>query len=207
MQNNVEESLNRFSKSVLDKAFDVRRSMEQEMSLQKDEILKKKELEFLEEAYHRIQSGIARLHRESNEHISKTILNNRKGLILKREEVVNEVFNEVLNKIKDFAKSQEYYKWLLDSCKSVLDMISAKDGSAILYINKSDERWQENLNRDMNSIFPGTEIVVEVYARDDFIGGAKALNPGLGIEADNSIKSRLEEAKHEFLKLSGLFVD
>jgi len=207
MQHNVEESFNRFYKAVINQALNVRLQMAEELNEKKKKLLEQKELEYLEEAYRKIQSHVTKLNKETNEFISKSLMNCRKELLARREEIISEIMESVVSKIKDFINTPQYYGWLLSSCKKVLDLVSAGKDKVTLYVNHTDKKYIDLLKTNLENLYKDTSIEIKVCENEDFIGGVRAYNPESGILADDTIKRRMADAKNKFLKTSGLMVD
>lgn len=205
MINESEKNLSNFSKSVMDSALIERDKIDDELKAKSDAALSQKELKYLEDAYKKIQKDVSKTRRKSNEEISKVLIEYKKKLLFRREEIINDVFNEVLNRLHDAMKNDSYYSWLLKSANSALEAVSVGDGSGVLFINASDESLIDKLKNDINKDYEN--IDVRIIDNEDIIGGAKAFNEALGVKADYSIKTRIEEAKKEFIKDSQLIVD
>jgi len=195
---NVEENLQKLSQTVLEQATNKRKLLDDELEKKKQESIKQKEIEFLGKAYKKIQSSIAKTNSDTNEKVAKTQIECKGQLISRREEIISEVFNNVSKKISEFVSADQYYNWLLDIVKETVS--EAGEGNIVVLINKSDEKWIPQLQKDI--IVSGINIVQD----EDIIGGAKALNIDKGIIVDNSIKFFLDQQRNGFLRVSGLSI-
>ena len=194
----VDSNLQKFSNDVINEAISVRDMMELELKEKKDAAISQKEIEFLEDAYQKIQEGISKIKSEASEAISNTQLACKKELILRREEMQKEVFAEVMEKIKAFTTSGEYEKWLLNIIKEAID--ESDEGKKIIYINRTDEKYKDIIS----DTFANCEVMI--LKDKDIIGGAKIVNEGKRSIIDRSIKEKLEGAKENFLTLSKLTI-
>lgn len=195
---NVEENLQKLSQTVLEQATNKRKLLDDELEKKKQESIEQKEIEFLGKAYKKIQSSIAKTNSDTNEKVAKTQIECKGQLIFRREEIISEVFNNVSKKISEFVSANQYYNWLLDIVKETV--AEAGEGNIVVLINKSDEKWIPQLQKDI--IVSGINIVQD----EDIIGGTKALNTDKGMVVDNSIKFFLNQQRNGFLRVSGLSI-
>ena len=193
----VEDKLNHFSSNVLRKASMQREEMLQKMGEKEKGILEKKELEFLQEAYERIQDSVSSIQKEHMEQRARLQNECKTALLKERQEIFDSVFSEVEKKLADFQKSGEYYSWLKK--KAELSSRDALEGDKVCFLDQRDEQYQKKLEQDIN-------CKVEISG-EDFIGGCIVKNRTLNVVADNSIRTLLEEQKQEFVRMSGLNIN
>ncbi len=204
---NIDENLDRFSKVVLEKAFAVRKELEESLKIRKKAVIESKEIMYLENAYKKIQQNKARIISETNEIISKKQLDYKKRLIVRRGEIVSEIFNEVIVKINDFIQSEEYYDWLLKKANTAVKSVFENKGVVVVMLNKSDEKHIERLKNDLRMQFRFGVIEINAVQGEDIIGGVIVFNKSRNVLLDYSIKQSLENAKQDFLKKSGLTIE
>ncbi|MCX7715100.1 MAG: V-type ATP synthase subunit E [Clostridia bacterium] len=190
----VEDKLTSFSAFVLQEAKEQSSRVIEEIEYKKNEIVDKKELELLTDAYERIQKMVSKYSRENNERVLKVEMGFRKELLVKREQIMNEVFSEVIKKINEYVDSPDYKNWLVKKIESACAEVG--EGNKIVYITEKDSRYRQEIEKD--------NVVVNTVCEDDFLGGARVYNSDKKIFADYSIKQMLEDEKHNFLKISGL---
>ena len=200
----ADEYLEKFSKEVLDKAFEVRKQLEEDLNNNKKAIIDKREKEFAEAAEERIKDETSSFRAESNEAISRSRLEYKKKLLKEREEILNDVFGAAEQKVKEFVSSDKYFDWLAENAKQSVSSIALDNEDIIIFLNKSDEGYKERLSELLAS--QGLEVVLKIDETADFVGGTKAVCVSKGIEIDNSIYLRMENAKNDFLKTSGLSI-
>lgn len=194
---NVEENLQKLSQTVLEQAKNKRKLLDDELEKKKQESIHQKEIEFLSKAYKKIQSSITRTNTETNEKVAKTQIECKGQLISRREEIISEVFDMVCDKISEFVSSDGYYVWLRETAKKTVT--EAGKGKIVLLINKSDEKWKKQLEKDL--------VVSDInILQEDIIGGTKALNTDKGMVVDNSLKFFFDQQRNGFLRVSGLSI-
>ncbi len=196
--NNLTEKLSIFTSLVLKDADAKREKLLEDVEKEYSERIDEKENELLQGAYDDIQHGIQSSRRQANERVLHEEMESRKKLILKREEIINEVMKSAREKIIEFTKSDEYEEWLIEKIKKALFEVGK--GSKTVYISSDDLGLKEKIEN-----IPDTaRISVEASPEHDFLGGAKVLNNDRKISADYSFKELLDEQKQAFLQSSGL---
>lgn len=119
----------------------------------------------------------------------------RRELFGEREAIAEEVFAEARQKLKDYVSSDEYKGFLERSAKDIYGLFG--DESCVLYIAPSDEKYSETLS----FILPHAQIKTD---RRITIGGVRAYCKKLGITADDTLDTRLDDQKAWFIENSGL---
>ena len=149
----------------------------------------------LKDAYELIRGDIAKRKAAIVNDTAKKELAMRRELFGERESVAEEVFDEARQKLKDFVSSDEYKSYLERSAKEIYDLFG--DESCVLYIAPSDEKYIETLS----FILPNAEIKTDSRIT---IGGIKAYCKNLGLTADDTLDTRLDDQKDWFIANSGL---
>lgn len=112
-----------------------------------------------------------------------------------REKITKEVYEKVLAGIEAFTKGENYPSFLEDSARKISALY---DGAAKIYLRSADMKYA-----DMISEAFGREIS---FHEDNSIslGGIKVLFTERNVIADDTLESRLEESKKDFIKNSGI---
>lgn len=198
---NITEKLNTFTSLVLKDAEEKREKLIEKVEKEYSERLDERETELLENAYEHIQENIQTSKREANERVLHAQMDSKKQLILRREEIIDEVMKTVRAKLVEFTKSGEYEKWLIEKVEKALFEVGK--GSKIVYISPEDIRLRDKIEQ----IPEMSRLTVEASPERDFLGGAKVLNTDRKVSADYSFKEMLLEQKQAFLQSSGLSLD
>lgn len=198
---NITEKLNTFTSLVMRDAEEKREKLMKRVEKEYSERLDERENELLENAYENIQENIQTAKREANERVLHAQMDSKKQLILRREEIIDEVMKTVRAKLVEFTESDEYEAWLISKIEKALFEVGK--GSKIIYISPEDIKLKEKIEQipDMS------KISVEASSERDFLGGAKVLNTDRRVFADYSFKEMLFEQKQTFLQSSGLSLD
>ncbi len=194
----VDDKLDNFARIVMREAAEKRVQIIESIRENRLKVLEQKELEFLEQAYLTIQKEIRRIHKEKNEMISRASMESKKMLLQKREEIIDEIFSNIHQKVIEFIRTPGYLTFLSDSIKEGCKITG--DGEIVVYINRTDvhliDRIKENLGFNM-------EIQVE---QTDIIGGCKIFNKTKNILVDNSLAAKIQQQREQFLEISGLVI-
>ena len=195
---NITEKLNIFTSLVLKDASAKREKLIEDVEKEYAERIGEKETELLQEAYNTIQHTIQDARKDANERVLHAEIDSKKKLILKREEIIEEVMSDAKREIVRFTESEKYGEWLLDKIEKALFEVGK--GAKTIYISSDDIRFKEKIEQipDMSG------INVEASPEHDFLGGAKVLNTDRKVAVDYSLKEMLALQKQAFLQNSGL---
>ena len=196
--NNLTEKLNIFTSLVLKDASAKREKLIEDVEKEYSERIDEKENEFLQDAYDNIQHTIQDARKDANERVLHAEIDSKKKLILKREEIIEDVMRRAKDELVKFTQSGEYEKWLLGKIEKAL--IEVGKGSKTVYISSDDLGFKEEIEK----ISDMARLNVEASPERDFIGGAKVLNTDRKVAVDYSFKEMLAEQKQVFLQSSGL---
>lgn len=199
--NNLTEKLNTFTSLVIQDAREKREKLLEDVEKEYSKKLDESEIGLLQGAYENIQQNIHEVQKDANARILHAQMEARKKLILKREEIINEIMENAKGKLIEFAKSEEYKKWLPEKIENALNEVGK--GSKIVYISPDDMDMKEQIEQ----ISQTSKITVEATSERGFIGGAKVLNTDRKVSVDYSFGEMLSSQKHEFLQSSGLTLD
>jgi len=159
-----------------------------------------KELQFLEEAYEVIQSGLKDIDKEKNEVISKAHMENKVRLLAKRKEIIDQVFAMTKEKIEEYRLSDEYVAKLKEKIKSHMEFLG--DGDYIIYLDyREKDRFHEFAKE-----FPQAKVFFE-KKYIEMLGGCKLHNTTTNVYLDDSYAKRLEEEEENFLQYCGIDIE
>ena len=196
--NNLTEKLNTFTSLVLKDAEQKREKLLENVQKEYSERIDAKENELLQGAYENIQHNIQSAQKSANERVLHAELDSKKKLIMRREEIIDDVMKLSRAKFVEFIESDKYEEWLLSKIEKALFEVGK--GSKTIYISSDDIKLKEKIEQ-----IPDTSrITVEASGEKDFLGGAKVLNTDRKVAVDYSFKEMLSEEKQKFLQSSGL---
>lgn len=194
----VEDKINRFSNTIINKAAKEKKEIVSRAEKNRDKVLKEKELEYLQKAYDTIQNGIRKFNNEKNEMISKAIMDGKRKLLNRREEISKEVFDMACEKLKAFQQTKEYEDYLVSLITDNLEAIG--QGDVEIIVSKDDERLLPMLNEKFNN------KVSLNKAEENMIGGCILMNHTKNKYINYSLYERLMTLKEEFIQRSNIHI-
>lgn len=189
---NLEEKLESFSNMAISEAEKKRNEMlkkiKEESSLACDEFRKKENRrkdEILKEENAKIQQ-------EKNKKLIETSIKSKKTLIDLREKLTNDLFSSVTKKIEAYITSDEY----LNKLKNDITKLSDEYNDEIeIYLDKRNMSLKSQLNENKN-------INIKILeAKENLLGGYKALIKSKNIIIDNSYREKIMEEQRNFSKI------
>lgn len=151
-----------------------------------------KETEYLTEAYEIIQSGLKKIDKEKNEIISKTMMDNKIALLNKRITIIKNIYHMAKTKLNKFTKSEAYHDYLFDMVTVCIEAIGP--GKLEVIINHSDKLFKDEIVKRFNC-----DVTIE-SEKIDLIGGCKIMNHTTNIFLDDTLATRLESQRENFVK-------
>lgn len=128
------------------------------------------------------------IERETNKKLSLEQINIRRDFGKKQDELKEKLFQELLDRLTEYMKTQEYTELLNTQAQKALEL--ADKEFITIYIDPMDKDKLKEL-----SIPQSAEILVSEYS---FMGGIRAVIPSRHILIDNSFQTKLSEAKRDF---------
>lgn len=164
-------------------------------------LMESKENEYLQEAYEQIQRCVNTSRKEASERLLHVEMDSKKKLLLKREAIIDEVTDAVIEKLKEFKKTPAYSEWLKKKVKTAFFELGK--GAKIVYIAGDDMDFKDELEKIQDT----SRFTVEGSLERDFLGGVKVLNTDRKVSVDYSFKDMISEEKKIFLQKSGLAIN
>ena len=185
-----------FIKAINKFAEEQRSKMKDEAEAFKKEEIEKAETEILNDSYKLIQKEMAEMRIAIAKEMSKKEMDSRKKLFQKRTSITKDIFRKSREKLLDFTRTDEYPKLLIKYAKAISSVLS-KPGT-IIYVRKEDLKYSD-LIKD------AFKFECKVESKDNIsIGGIYSYNPTMGLIADETLDSKLEEQYVWFFENSGL---
>lgn len=190
----VDEKLAAFSTMVIEMANKQSEERKEKLSEAIDASVEKAEKDFSRNAKEDMEKEVLKRQRENNEKILKLEAELKRKLLLKREGIIGEIFNNVSEKVELFTESDDYKAWL----KSKADMAVGEigDGEYTICIMKKDEKYK--------SLFENIPNSKVILSDENFIGGVKVFLKNKCV--DYSLKTIMEQEQGKFLQNTDLSV-
>ena len=187
----TEEKLQHFYTASIDSAM----QEAQQVQTQHQEALDKIFQEHKESKERQIQSHIQaetdNLKREINKTVSARQLEYRRLLSDKTEEIKQQLFHDVAERLAQFRSTPEYLEYLSQRIQEARDF--AGEDALVVYLDPADQNWIPELAARFG--------FAPVVSREAFMG---AVIRSKNILIDNSFATLLREAKEEFVFAGGM---
>lgn len=203
MSTTMDEKLAEFSAAVLADAQKQRAELEAENEKIKTNKINSVQDEYLGDAYEKIQAGINEIKRADNERVLNAQNSLRRELLIKREEIIGDVFAKACDKLKEFMQTDKYADWLAKKLSDAEKITGV--GKLTIYARADDEGVIKTIIE--NKAETKSEYILEKLDNSEFIGGIKVENTDNAIIVDYSFEELLGAAKSDFLQKSGLRID
>lgn len=193
-----DDKINKFYVAINHYAEEQRKKIEQEIDSFKRKELEGAEVDVLTEAYRLIQKEMAEMRNGISKEMAQREMNVRKDLLSKRREITDEVFEQAKKALSEFTKEKGYADLLVKKAE-ILSKTFQKPGT-VIRIRKEDEQYKELIQKAF-----GNDC--EFQISDEIqIGGILAYNSEMGIAADETLDSLLEDQREWFEENSGMAV-
>lgn len=193
----MNQKLDRFTARILAEAAAESKQALEEVKRRREQRLRQAEDDVLREAYDYIHSGVSSIQAEAGRDVSRRLLENKRTVALRREEMSKEVFALVRAKITAFTRTDAYRRRMAELLREALEALGGVKQARIT-LRPEDMPLREELSR---SVSPVQLAFQEGTFR---LGGLIAEAPELGLRVDASFDSAAGELSGHFAELFGL---
>ncbi|WP_457941823.1 V-type ATP synthase subunit E [Caproiciproducens sp. LBM24188] len=195
---NNEEKINKFNLAINHYAEEQRKKIEQEIAEFKQKELEDAEVEALTEAYRLIHKEMSEMRNGIAKEMARREMDGRRELLEQRKRITAGVFEKAKQQLIQFTEKEEYAA-LLQKFTAKLPAKLHRPGT-VIEIRQEDEKYEEMIKSTFGS---DCTIKVEPGIK---IGGIRAYNSEIGILADETLDSMLEDQREWFEENSGMTV-
>ncbi|WP_105615563.1 V-type ATP synthase subunit E [Vallitalea okinawensis] len=188
----INNKLDKFSNTIYTKATHEKEDIIKKAEKNRANALKEKELDCLETAYLNIQHSIRSIDQQKKEMVSKALMEQKKSLLNRREEIIEEVFSLVKKKLREYTLTEEYKDYLFKTIDANVKQIG--EGNIHIIISKNDEKYLQELKERF-----GHEVIL-YDGYDDIIGGCIVENVDNRRYINDTLLESLQEKSQEFIK-------
>lgn len=193
-----ENKTDNFLKAIKKYAKAQKKSMRYEVNQLKTERLKEAEEKGKKDKDALIREKLTEKHNSMTAQLAKKTQEGQKKLYIERSAMTDEVFELAAEKLVAFTQSDKYEPELFDGAKAVAELFGEND--CVVYVKESDMSYGDKIK----SFFGGN---AEVAADETIkIGGVKGFCKSMGIIADETLDSKLEEQRGWFVENAELSV-
>lgn len=192
------EKTSNFLNAINKYAEEQRSKIQAEVEQFKKDELEKAETEILSDAYQLIQKEMAEMRLSISSELSREGMASRRELFEKRQSIMEEVFQKAAKKLEAYTHTDGYPK-LLEQYASAIGRVLTQPGS-ILYLREADAPLSDRVKAAF-----GADCAVQTV-QDIKLGGLRGYNAQMGLIADETLDSKLEEQRDWFTEYSGMSV-
>lgn len=193
-----ENKTDNFLKAIKKYAKAQKKSMRYEVNQLKTERLKEADEKGKKDKDALIREKLTEKHNSMTAQLAKKTQDGQKKLYIERSAMTDEVFELAAEKLIAFTQSDKYETELFDGVKAVAELFGEND--CVVYVKESDMSYGDKIK----SFFGGN---AEVAADETIkIGGVKGFCKSMGIIADETLDSKLEEQRGWFVENAELSV-
>ena len=193
-----ENKTDNFLKAIKKYAKAQKKSMRYEVNQLKTERLKEADEKGKKDKDALIREKLTEKHNSMTAQLAKKTQDGQKKLYIERSAMTDEVFELAAEKLIAFTQSDKYEPELFDGAKAVAELFGEND--CVVYVKESDMSYGDKIK----SFFGGN---AEVAADETIkIGGVKGFCKSMGIIADETLDSKLEEQRGWFVENAELSV-
>lgn len=192
------EKTNNFLKAITKYGEEQRNKIQAEVEQFKKEELEKAETEILNDAYVLIQKEMSQMRLAISSEVSRKSMAKRKELFEKRQGITAEVFQKTAQRLALFTETADY-PVLLERYASHIAQVLTQPGT-VLYLREQDS----SLASRVQAAFGG-ECSVQI-TNEIKLGGVRGYNSAMGLVADETLDSKLEDQREWFTENCGMQV-
>ena len=189
---------NSFLKAIEKYAEEQKNAMKAETEAFREEQLRHANEEGTQAAYAFIQKEKAEIKASLAKENSLKETAMKRELFEKRSKMVKNIFKEAEKKLREFTKTKKYETYMNNSAKSVADCVA--DRPVTVYYCANDEKLLPMIKK----YFANAEFTADPSIK---IGGLKGFCEELSIIADETLDSKFEAQKKEFISSSGFTIE
>lgn len=164
----------------------------------KAEEIKQVEDESLKEAFELIQAQVSEEKVKMTSELARREQESRRHIYNMRQQMMEEIFTCAAEKLKEYAKTQEYEKALLKSAEKMASLFGNE--SVVLYMSKKDKKYYDLVKEKFSG---EVSIIVDDTIE---IGGLKCRCENRKSIADDTMDTALMNQREWFIENSNLKV-
>lgn len=194
----TDEKKDKFYIAINHYAEEQRKKIEDEIAEFKKKELGEAEIEVLTECYLMIQKEMAQMRTGIAREMAVREMELKRGVLEKRRKITEDVFSRAAEKLKEFTQTDRYAEFL----KKTAGQYAAtfREPGTVIFLRPGDEKHEAAIREAFG--LPCTFRTLETIR----IGGILARNDGMGLSADGTLDTLLENQKEWFEEQSGMAV-
>jgi vacuolar-type H+-ATPase subunit E/Vma4 len=192
----IDDKLETFYKLVFKEEEAKSKEILEELEKRNKSLIAEKKLELEEKKQETIKRKKKLAEIQKNEMVSKATQDNRKEILSKSEELLEDVIESLKRKSEEFTKSKGYEDYILGRIENVIKSLEEKE--IIISLRENDKSQLEDSIIKIGKKYNKTILFNEV--RKDIIGGFIISDQNKTYNLDNSFKTIIEQNRYDIGK-------
>lgn len=196
----LEKKLIRFQKIVEQEAIERKLKIEEEIKELKKQKIEAEKKRLQEESERKLAEKKAKIESEYKQQVSKEMYQYKKELLMKRDEIIAHIFQDVSKKLEEYRKSEEYVKYLQRILEEAAESFHCS--AFTIYYKEEDKPLTKKLEEKLSVL--KLEWISDASI---LLGGFIIKKSGTNVITDETFDQKLREAEEKFIYDSGLALD
>ena len=193
-----QEKLEKFERTVYREAEHKIEEIKREIEEYRKQELDKSTDQTLEDCFNTIQTESAKIRHDCRKKVAREEINARRDLLIAREKLAGQVFQNVRDRLLAYTSSDEYPAFLIKAVEKAAALY--RDEVCVLYLKENDLSLA-------NQLQPFFQKVTFEPSDDITIGGFMLKVESKGVFLDETLDFQLESQKGYFHEISHLSVE
>jgi len=187
----LSNALENFRAAVINEANREKAELEKEIAAIENQEMDNIENQALFESYSKIRTEMGRIINAANEKISQKTIEIRKEILLKREQIKQNIFNKVKSNITEFVKTENYNTYFNEILSSIKDKLGEADDLHV-EISPVDSAKSHTIKAKL-----GEGIIIT--ENPEILGGIIVYSKKLGKYINKTFNAKLDEEMEYFI--------
>ncbi len=195
MPENPYDKLDSFTSVITSDALEESNKIYEEIRRESEQTLTAAEDDALGDMFRYIKTEVSKIRNEAGRRVSHKMMENKRRLYKRRDEMTSEVLGEVTDKIGEYIKTPAYTRQMTSILFRVVDTF---DADTVVFLRKED-MYLEPLLAKID-----TQHRLEFHQGNFTLGGLQASCPSKKLQIDESFDTTLEDLRGSFAEMFGL---
>lgn len=191
----IEEKMNLFSKQIFEKVQEENNEKVKEVEQHNQRVMKEHKEKIIQEKRAYVEKKIKDLEKKNRQFISKTIGQINKDIILKKNEMLQNLLYEIKEALIQFTHGEGYKDFLLENIKRSIQGLDKAHPIEIQMTQKDVAHFQKNIEAYLIKEGWMEEKLRITPIGEDIIGGVMILDTQRGVRLDTTLSTKIEENK------------
>lgn len=199
MEDRTIEKLGKFSDMVMQESGRKKSELVLKAEQEKKDFIAASEIQYLRNAYEKIQETVRKLDKQYNEEVSKAIVESKQALFNRRDEIIDSVFLSLRERLRQFIGTDNYKSLMENLLKTAISQ--SGEGEIRVMVDTEETALFEEIRARLGA---GFRIM---GSEEAMLGGFLIIDKKRGFIWDYSFLSRLGNERMSFLEKYDLSID